>query len=263
MANSQLPVEWVLDWIIYSLKSSILGILICRIPGLYMITFTAAANIGRKLNIDLIKLSATGAETVLGGLLKTKSSSKHIEVYSRTILVHLVIGDQLYIRQAAGIVNGLYSDWEKQTSYAGFLVYPDSNPQTMTKPNNPLSGSNIFVSNATQKESILDHQGQNRFTSAPSKPNMEASERMNTQSKLKNTNEMNQFSKDLNMKPPNAETMKTWFKYLYNGLKKVGDNIVEEENSASNLNENWDSRQKQGAQTQNRHKHSVDHSAEL
>ena len=211
-----------------------------------MITFSAAANIGRKLNIDLIKTTPSSSEMSLGGLLKTKSSSKHIEVYSRTILTHLDAGDKLFIRQAAGINNGVYSDWEKQTSYAGFLVYPDSN----------LFGSipNQFKASTNSQNNLnsTDHSRDMKSQSPRTKSSMPSVDlKLDTEATSPNGIRNQQTSSG---QMPNAEALKTWFKSLYSGLKIVSDKWDQPETFSTNQRTNWDPRSSSsGAHTKREH----------
>ncbi len=202
-----------------------------------MVTFSAAANIGRKLNIDLVKLSTSGTETVLGGLLKTKSSSKHVEVFSRSALVQLNQGDQLFIKQAAGAQNGVYSDWEKQTSFAGFLVYPDvtSNPPSRQTEQSSRAG---FEMNQNQQIS----------PNTNSTPLNQPQKLQDPLRKYQQSNVNQAKQKEESVPDLDSQSLKNWFKYLYSGLKEIGEPFVDKkadfgvQTAHQNPDKNWKSK---------------------
>jgi hypothetical protein len=94
------------------------------IGGYYWVSFSAGVNAGQVLKVNLVRKPAGSSKTqILVDLNRTAKNHEDVATLSRSILIALEKGDELYLTAESG--TGFYSDNENIASFMGFLVQPN------------------------------------------------------------------------------------------------------------------------------------------
>ncbi|KAK2822866.1 hypothetical protein Q5P01_022931 [Channa striata] len=94
----------------------LLGIYTAPVNGTYVFSFhLAVAN--RVLKVGLFRN--------LFPIVRTTEANNQATA-SQTVVLHLTMGDQVWLQVKNGVTNGIYTDSESSSTFSGYLLYPDS-----------------------------------------------------------------------------------------------------------------------------------------
>ena len=97
------------------------GIFTCQVPGVYFVTFSAGTYIGYPVDLTLNVTSSVYPVRPHGGLTRLSTSHDDYDTLSRSVLLELAVGDEMYLYLAAG--GYLYGyPITKLTSFSAFLL---------------------------------------------------------------------------------------------------------------------------------------------
>lgn len=97
------------------------GIYTAPVNGTYVFNFHLAVS-GRALKVGLFRDRYPIIRATEGGDQSTTS---------RSIVLHLTRGNQVWLQVKDSVTNGMYTDSESSSTFSGFLLHPDSCQMTM------------------------------------------------------------------------------------------------------------------------------------